>query len=434
MNKNIILLGLNHKTAPVEIREKYALSSFDPKNQQLTLSNSTLKEYLVLSTCNRVEIVGVGGAKEKMVQEILTFWANFCSGSVKELTQYIYIYQDLEAIKHLFSVAASLDSMMIGEPQILGQLKDAYRKAVEAGTAKVILNRLLHKSFSVAKKVRTETNIASSAVSISYAAVKLAKKIFGELSNYTALLIGAGEMAELAALHLVNNGIHKIFVTNRTFERAKELAKTFNGQAVPFNHLLDILVQVDIVISSTGAPNTIVQAKQIKSILKKRKFKPMFFIDIAVPRDIDPDVNQLENIFLYDIDDLKEVVEENIASRQEEARKANLIIQEEVEKFHLWLKNLSITPTIKELMAKGEKIAEQELTKTLKKLHLSPEQEKQVRLLAFSLVKKLYLDPILFLKRRQQEEETVTNYLDILRKMFHLDEIETKDNIHTHKK
>ncbi|SDN90382.1 glutamyl-tRNA reductase [Desulfonauticus submarinus] len=433
MKKNIILIGLNHKTAPVEIREKYALSSYSPKEHNLLLNSKSLEEYLILSTCNRVEILAIGGAKDKILQELFSFWVNFCNGSLEELQQHIYIYQDLEAIRHLFTVAASLDSMVVGEPQILGQLKTAYRQAVKAHTAKVILNRLLHKSFSVAKRVRTETNIASSAVSISYAAVKLAQKIFGNLKHSVALLIGAGEMAELAALHLLNNGVKNILVANRTFERAKELAIKFKGKAVNYNNLIQTLTHVDIIISSTGAPYTILQAKEVKTILKKRKYRPMFFIDIAVPRDIDPDVNQLENVFLYDIDDLKEVVEENLASRKEEAKRASLIIEEEVEKFKIWLNSLDITPTIKELMSKGEQIAYKELYKTLKKLHLSPQEQKHIETLALSLVKKLYTDPIIFLKRRQQEEDTITKYIDALRKMFNLDEIELEQKIHSHK-
>lgn len=436
MKSSIILLGLNHKTAPVEVREKYALSQYNYRENNLLKGSGYLKEYLILSTCNRVEILAIGDPKEKVVQEILTFWTNYCSGNKEELYKHLYIYQDLEAIKHLFTVASSLDSLVVGEPQILGQLKDAYREAVQENTTKVILNRLLHKAFSVAKRVRTETEVSSSAVSISYAAVKLAKKIFGDLSNSTVMLIGAGEMAELAALHLLNQGVKNILVANRTLSKGEELAQKFKGKAIPFAQLLDYLSQTDIVIGSTGAPHTILQARDLKPILKKRKYSPMFFIDIAVPRDIDPDINLFDNVFLYDIDDLKEVVEENLVYRQKEAEKAKYIIEEEVYKFKHWLDNLEITPTIKELMAKGEEIAQKELHKTLKKVNLGDKDKEHIELMLKSIVSKLYQSPILFLKRRQQEEGTVEKYLDALRKMFSLDEINLEENkkIHEHKK
>ncbi len=436
MKSSIILLGLNHKTAPVEVREKYALSQYNYRENNLLKGSGYLKEYLILSTCNRVEILAIGDPKEKVVQEILTFWTNYCSGNKEELYKHLYIYQDLEAIKHLFTVASSLDSLVVGEPQILGQLKDAYREAVQENTTKVILNRLLHKAFSVAKRVRTETEVSSSAVSISYAAVKLAKKIFGDLSNSTVMLIGAGEMAELAALHLLNQGVKNILVANRTLSKGEELAQKFKGKAIPFAQLLDYLSQTDIVIGSTGAPHTILQARDLKPILKKRKYSPMFFIDIAVPRDIDPDINLFDNVFLYDIDDLKEVVEENLVYRQKEAEKAKYIIEEEVYKFKHWLDNLEITPTIKELMAKGEEIAQKELHKTLKKVNLGDKDKEHIELMLKSIVSKLYQSPILFLKRRQQEEGTVEKYLDALRKMFSLDEIKIEENkkIHEHKK
>lgn len=435
MKRNILLIGLNHKTAPVEIREKYALANYNYEQNLLKTSNY-LKEYLVLSTCNRVEILCVGHPKDKVLTEILNFWVKLSKGNKEELEKYLYIYQDLKAIKHLFTVASSLDSLVVGEPQILGQLKDAYRLAVKENTTKVILNRLLHKAFSVAKRVRTETQVSSSAVSISYAAVKLAQKIFGQLNQSTVMLIGAGEMAELAALHLLNQGVKNILVANRTLSKGQELAQKFKGKAIPFSSLQEHLVNTDIVISSTGAPHTILQAKDLKPILKKRKFKPMFFIDIAVPRDIDPDINMLDNVFLYDIDDLKEVVEENLASRQKEAQKAQFIIEEEVYKFKSWLDNLTITPTIKELMLKGEEIAYKELRKTLKKINLSSKEEKYIEVMVKSIVSKLYQDPILFLKRRQLEEGTVEKYIDSLRKMFNLDDlpIDKDIDIHKHKK
>ncbi|MCA1742996.1 MAG: glutamyl-tRNA reductase, partial [Desulfovibrionales bacterium] len=310
MEQHIYLFGLNHKTADVEIREKFALSGFDPEGSGLMGQKSTIKETLVLSTCNRVEIICVSDAGlDEVSPIIIKSWAKFCRQDCSLLQKHIYTFEDLKAVDHLFSVAASLDSMVLGEPQILGQLKDAYRESVKNKTAGVIINRLLHKSFSAAKRIRTETDVSSSAVSISYAAVELAKKIFGELQDQSAMLIGAGEMAELAALHLLNSGLKDIMVANRTPARAEELAERFKGQAMCMEKMLDHLHKADIVISSTGATSTIISARQVKEVLKKRKNQPMFFIDIAVPRDLDPDINMLDNVYLYDIDDLKEVVE-----------------------------------------------------------------------------------------------------------------------------
>jgi len=345
MRNDIYLLGLNHKTAAVEIREKFALSECFATDVQPFPLAPPLREILVLSTCNRVEILAVGDcacAGRDVPSAVIERWAALRGQDEDELRPYVYVHQGMDAVRHLFNVASSLDSMVVGEPQILGQIKQAYAHAVTQNTAKVILNRLLHKAFSVAKRVRTETEIGSSAVSISYAAVELAKRIFGDMSEYSAMLIGAGEMAELAAVHLLNAGIRKIYVANRTFERAEELAKQFKGEPLAFDTLFDRLADVDIIISSTGAPHAIIRAKDIKGLLKKRKNRPMFFIDIAVPRDIDPDVNNLDNVYLYDIDDLKDVVEENLAQRQEEAARAANIVRSEAANFEKWLRSLRL--------------------------------------------------------------------------------------------
>jgi glutamyl-tRNA reductase len=368
--------------------------------------------------------------------KVLNIWAGFCKADINLLQKNMYFYQDLEAVEHLFTVASSLDSMVLGEPQILGQLKDAYRKAVEEQTAKVIINRLLHKSFSVAKRVRTETAVAANAVSISFAAVELAKRIFGDLSKHSAMLIGAGEMAELAAIHLLNNGVQEILVVNRTLERAKELATRFQGRAACLDNLYENLLFVDIVISSTGAPSTIIQAKDIRKILKKRKHRPIFFIDIAVPRDIDPDVNQVDNVYLYDIDDLKEVVEENLANRKAEAEKARLIIAQEVEKFAQWLRSLDLNPTIVDLLSRGEAIARSELKRTLRGLKKDVDEKtyKAMETLALSLAKKLYHEPIMFLKRRAREEENAQKFIDLIRRIFNLDNEDVPENAHRGRK
>lgn len=422
MKKELYLVGLNYKTAPVEVRERFALT--DPavlENDVVPLENG-VRECMILSTCNRVELLAVG--EHEATQDILLeSWAAARQENVDRLKPYTYQHHGRDAVRHLFTVASSLDSMVVGEPQILGQLKDAYRVALEAHRAKVILNRLLHKAFSVAKRVRTETAIASSAVSISYAAVELAKRIFDNMQETHAMLIGAGEMAELAATHLVNAGIASVRVANRTHERAVQLAEQYNGKAVPFEDLTTHLAKVDIVISSTGAHEPIIRARDMREVLKKRKNKPMFFIDIAVPRDIDPDVNSLDNIYLYDIDDLKEVVEENLASRREEASRAHVIVAEETDIFCSWLESLELQPTIVDLIHRGDRIAQRELERALKRLGPLPEDSEAIlRAMLSSVVKKLNHEPIMFLKRRSAEEDEVgTRHIDLVRRMFNLD-------------
>jgi len=436
MNRTIILIGLNHRTAGVEVREKFALTDVENFEKGL-MAHCPVRECMALSTCNRVEIVAVSKRvpEREALDSILQYWAGICGGSAELLVDNIYQYTDLEAVEHLFTVACSLDSMVMGEPQILGQLKDAYRTAVERGTAKTIVNRLLHKSFSVAKRVRTETAIASSAVSISFAAVELAKKIFGALDGTRAMLVGAGEMAELAATHLLQNGVQDIIIANRTLSRARELSESLGGEAIQIENMADRLHEVDIVISSTGSPVAVIKAKDVKSVLKKRKNKPMFFIDIAVPRDIDPDVNNLDNIYLYDIDDLKEVVEDNMAQRQEEATKARMVVESETVTFGNWLKSLELQPTIVDLVDRSEEIAFRELTKTLKKIGPVDEKtRKALETLVLSVGRKSLHEPICFLKRRTQEEGSAERFIDLARRMFNLDDEKVPDTAHLDRK
>ena len=435
MQQKLILVGLNHRTAGVEIREAYALSECDPCRLGLVNPEGPVTEAVTLSTCNRVEILAVADHTAPP-EAILAFWAETCGGSVGVLGPHVYVHQGLDAVRHLFTVASSLDSMVMGEPQILGQIKDAYRASVDHGSSKVILNRLLHKAFSVAKRVRTETAIASSAVSISYAAVELAKKIFGDMSANRAMLVGAGEMAELAAAHLVSAGIREILVANRTYSRAKELAERFKGRAVPFENLTALLPEVDIVISSTGATEAVIRARDVKPVLRTRRNRPMFFIDIAVPRDIDPDVNALDNVYLYDIDDLKEVVEENLAARRDEAIKAAAIVEEEVGAFSRWLESLELQPTIVDLLSRGEAIAERELAKTLKRLgpEVDPATQEALRTLVRSVAHKLYHEPIIYRKRRTQEEGRAQRIIDSTRRMFNLDGDQVPEDAHAERK
>lgn len=421
MDRDIYLIGLNHRTAAVEVRERFALAQYCSPESWAVPCKDGVAEAMILSTCNRVEILACGTGD--VPDHVLRHWAAAVGRTKDELKSYVYVHKNADAVQHLFSVASSLDSMVLGEPQILGQLKDAYRKAVANRSAGIITNKLLHKAFSVAKRVRTETAVASSAVSISYAAVELAKRIFGDMQEHKAMLVGAGEMAELAATHLLQAGIRTILVANRTLERGKELARQFKGEAIAFETLTDRLVDVDIVITSTGSPEAVIRAKDIREVLRRRKHRPMFFIDIAVPRDIDPDVNGLDNVYLYDIDDLKEVVEENLASRREEAVKAANIVDEEVDRFQQWRKSLAVQPTIVHLLERSERMARKELNRTLKRLGpVDDETRLALEALTHSLVRKMTHHPIAFLKRGTMAEEGSAPRIGILRRIFNLDD------------
>ncbi len=419
----IVLIGLNHKTAPVKIRERFNVVCLDTSGPLADLARiRSLKESFYLSTCNRMEVLFTTSGLDNGISGVVGLLADIYGQTGSALKPHLYTYIDQDAVKHLFRVACSLDSMVVGEPQILGQIKDAYRQATEVKTSGVILNRLLHKSFSVAKRVRTETRIGSSAVSISYAAVELAKKIFGELKGKKALLIGAGEMAELAAEHLLSNGVERIVVANRTLERALALAKRFNGSTVPWEELVEELTWVDIIISSTGSTEPILTGEQVKKRMRARRNRPLFFIDIAVPRDIDPGMNRIDNVYLYNIDDLQGIVEINRAERLKEAARAEHIIATEALKFDAWLRTLEVVPTIVSLREKAEQIREAEVHKTLSQLDsLSGEDIEAIHVLTQSVVKKLLHDPILFLKRTSNRSRK-DFYLDVARKLFHLDE------------
>jgi glutamyl-tRNA reductase len=428
MKQDIWLIGLSYKTAPVEIRERFALTDADLADSAVIPLDETVRECMILSTCNRVEILAVS-ARDDPSPLLLDRWAHSRGESSEALAPYVYIHRGDMAVRHLFSVASSLDSMVLGEPQILGQLKEAYRNALERNSTKTILNRLLHKSFSVAKKVRSQTNIAASAVSISYAAVELAKRIFGDMRDISALLIGAGEMAELAAVHFMNAGIRSLRIANRTDERAVQLASAFGGEAVTFADLPAALAQADIVLSSTGAQRPIITVETMRPLLRKRKNRPMFFIDIAVPRDIDPLVNTLDNIYLYDIDDLTEVVEENLAQRREEAVKALALVNREADVFCQWLASLNLQPTIVDIIRRGEHIAGEELEKTLKRLGpLSEGQREIVAAMAATIVKKLNHDPITFLRRNCTGQDIDIPLVSAVRRLFHLDRTEAPDS------
>src|SRR3989440_5709940 len=339
----LALVGLSHKTAPVEIRERLAFNNDALRSALASLvGRNDVTEAIILSTCNRVEVLAES-PDDRLIREFLCEFHRIPQDSV---SKHLYSFRTVTAIGHGFRVAASLDSMVIGEPQILGQGKEAYRIAADAGTVGMHLSALMSRAFAVAKRVRTETGIPQSAVSVSYAAVELARKIFGDLTGKTVMIVGASKMGELAAKHLKRNGVSSVLVTNRTFERAVELAKVFEGAAVPFEHFTDHMTGADIVITSTGAPHFIIGRNLAEQVIHRRKNKPMFFIDIAVPRDIDPSVNQIDNAFLYDIDDLHQVIDANLKDRMKEAHRAEEIIDHEVEAFCTKMQTREVVPTI----------------------------------------------------------------------------------------
>jgi len=414
------ITGINHRTAPVELREKLAFPSggIEPALTAL-LQHQGVKEGVILSTCNRVE-VAVSTEDHDAAGLVETFLEKSRSMPRKDIAPHLYHYQGREAIRHLFRVAASLDSMVIGEPQILGQLKDAYAAAKSVGSVNGFLDGLLTRAFSVAKRVRSETEIGQSAVSISYAAVELAREIFGNLSGHAILLIGAGKMSELAARHLHRAGATKILVTNRTRERAEQMAAIFSGTVVPYDQFATSLGNADIVITSSAAPHYILTKDIMKSVMHQRKNRPVFLIDIAVPRNIDPAINKLDNVFLYDIDDLGRVVEQNRQTRMEEAAEAERIIEDEVDKMLARLREREVTPTIVCLQEQLEHIRVAEMERLRSKLGvLTPAQEEAVEALTKGILGKIAHGPIAELRRQASSGDT-SHVVETVRRIFRL--------------
>ena len=419
----LIVIGLNHKTAPIEIRERLVFPEdrIEAALHQIK-SLPSLKEDMILSTCNRVEIYAAARETEKAVIELKHFFSKYHRLSLKEFERNLYSLIGEEAVRHIFRVASSLDSMVVGEPQILGQIKSAYNVSVESKTSGLILHRLLHRAFHVAKRVRTETKIGDSAVSVSSVAVELAKKIFETLQKKTVLLIGAGEMCELAAHHLVSEGVERVFVTNRTYERAVALAHEIRGEAIAFEEMNQGLRRVDIVISATNSPQPLIGHDEVVKLMRDRKQRPVFFIDIADPRDIEPSVGEIGNVYLYNIDDLKKVSDENIQDRGKEAQKAETIVQDEVIKFVNWYHSLEVTPTLVALRKKFEEIRKKELEKTLSlHPHLSEKEKQSLEALTSAIINKILHPPTALLKQTS-EEATADLYLDALQTLFQLTE------------
>jgi glutamyl-tRNA reductase len=419
----IVIVGLNHRSAPVEIRERLAFPA-DTIGHALRglVERDGISEGVIVSTCNRVEVCALAGEGYRGTQSIKEFLSSYHGMTLEELSSYLYHHVEEDAVRHLFRVSSSLDSMVLGEPQILGQVKDAYGYACEFRSIGPVLDKFFTKAFSVAKRVRTETRVANSAVSVSYAAVELAKKILGDLADKTVMLIGAGEMCELAARHLLSAGAKGILVTNRTFERAVRLAEEFDGTPVRFEELPVHLKRADIILSSTGAPHFILKREDVEEVIRIRRNRPMFFIDMAVPRDIDPDANQIDNVYVYDIDDLNNVIETNLEERQREAARAEEIVVAEVSSFRRWLEAQQVTPTIVSLRKKFEEIKEAEVAKALSALGAQdPRTRKVVESLASSILNKMLHAPIASLKR-ESDGRSPTEKVAVVREIFDLPE------------
>jgi glutamyl-tRNA reductase len=417
---HLTLVGLSHKTAPIEIREKL---TFPAQRQAEALSALTrsdaVAEALILSTCNRTEIYIVS-ANESGPDAVIDFLAEFHDLTRHDLARYLYIVEGQAVVKHLFRVVSSLDSMVLGEAQILHQVKEAYDLACESSAARRIFHKLFRQSFEVGKRVRTETAIGESAVSISYAAVELAKKVFDTLEGRTILVVGAGKMSELTAKHLVSQGVRSVLVANRTYERAVELAEKFEGTPIPYEDLFDRMHDVDIVISSTSAPGYVIDKAQVAGVMRNRR-APLFFIDIAVPRDIDPAVNDVSNAFVYDIDDLNGVVQSNLEERMHEAKRAETIIDEELSAFGSWLDSMQVVPTIAAMRAEAERMRELELAKARKRLgSLSERDLETVEALTQAIVNKMLHGPTSRLREAASEKDGY-EYVEAARRLYALD-------------
>lgn len=417
------ITGVNHKSAPVEVRERLAFDERSlPGALDLLRGRPGIQEAMILSTCNRVEIAVACEEKVDETTAVGQFLADTRNVDAAWVRRYLYHHRDREAIRHLFRVAASLDSMVIGEPQILGQLKNAYALAKDQGTINSFLEALLSRAFSVAKRVRTETEIGANAVSVSYAAVELAREIFGTLADKKVLLIGAGKMSEAAARHLKRCGVSKISVTNRTRERAEQMAALFEGKIVEYDRYLSFMPEVDIVITSSGAPHYILTATDMRKIISARKNAPVFLIDIAVPRNIEPTVNEIDNVFLYDIDDLQKVVDDNLKGRRKVAEEAEEIVAEEVERMVSRLKSREVAPMIISLQEHLEGVRLGELARYHGKLSgLTKEQNDAVDQLTKSIINKIAHTPISEL-RKQVSQPDGQHFVSAMRKVFRLGE------------
>ena len=412
------LIGVNHKTAPVEVRERLAVpESRLPEACKRLAEHPAIAEGMIVSTCNRVEFIA---NMKNGTGDLRQFLSDYFGVDPGQFESHLYEFREDEAIRHVFRVAASLDSMVVGEPQILGQVKEAYATARAVGAVRAQLDQLLTRAFAVAKRVRTETAVGSSSVSVASVAVELAQKIFGNLQGKSVYLVGAGKMSELAARHLLAHGAESIFVANRTYDRAIRLAQKFEGQAIEFDRLYETCDRADIVITSTGAPHFIFRREHGEKFLARRRNRPMFFIDIAVPRDVDPELNKVDGIFVYDIDDLQQAVTSHVADRKKEAEKAEAIVNGEVVKFQARLATLDVVPTIVSLQDHLETIRQAEIDRVRGRLgSLSSDQEVAVEALTRGIINKIMHTPISTLKTAARDPESTT-VVELVRRLFNL--------------
>jgi glutamyl-tRNA reductase len=412
----ILLTGLNHKTAPVELRERLAIAPEDLAGEtEALLRHPGVREGVILSTCNRVELLICHDGDDPGLPDYLS---RHFSVEANILQPHLYEYREIETARHLFRVAASLDSMVVGEPQILGQVKESYSVARSVGAVGPQLDRLLQSALAAAKKVRTETQIGASSVSIASVAVDLARKIFGSLEGKRILLVGAGKMSELAAQHLIQQGAGSLLIANRTHDRAVQMARQFNGHVVRFDDLHARADEADILVTSTGSPEFLFRVPHAQHFLQRRRNRPMFFIDIAVPRDVDPEINRLEGIFLYDIDDLQSVSASNLADRSGEARRAELILDQELQRYQQRLDVQDIVPVLVDLQAAAEEVRQAELRRNQARLRsFTPQQLATLEAVTQGLINKLLHQPLQILKAAAREGDAAT--VDAIRAAFH---------------
>jgi glutamyl-tRNA reductase len=418
---NLICIGINHRTAPIEIREKMWFSNDEVRTFLPSMKEKHAKECVLLSTCNRTELYYIPRENvETGSNEIVGFLSGFKVKDNSVSDGHFYIINALNAVKHLFKVTAAVDSMVLGDVQILNQVKEAYTMAFERSTTGIILNRLFNNALHLGKRVRTETEIGEGAISISYAAAELASKIFEDLSKRTALLIGAGETGELTAKHLSGKNLGKLLIANRTKERAETLASQLGGISVNFDSLLETIKDVDIVISSVNTSDYLIKAKDLQKTVRTRGSRPLFIIDIGVPRNIDPGANSIDNVFLHDIDGLNHIIDRNLANREAQVPKVHQIVLEELEAFNQWYKSLEVAPTIEQLREQFETIRHEEVEKYRNKF--SPEKQEELEILTRRIVNKILHTPMVNLRSEAlTEEDQIQHKIHILRYLFGLD-------------
>ncbi len=415
----IVVVGLSHQTAPLELREALAFPRERMREALERLrEESGLAEAMILSTCNRVEIYG--RAPESVAEPVAEFLARFHERRLDELESHLYRLEGEPAVRHAFRVAASLDSMVLGEPQIFGQVKRAYEAAEEAGALGSVLTTLRNRSFAAAKRARTETAIGRNAVSVSHVAVELARKIFGDLRDHSVLLVGAGKMSEVAARQMVRDGARAAVLGGRTLERAEQLAAALGGRAAPLEALRSEMARVDVVISGTGAPGLVVRREDVEAAQAARRHRPLFLIDIAVPRDIEPEAGKVKSVFLYDLDDLRSVADANLRERRKEAAMAEAILEQEISAFLEWRESLDVVPLLVELRSRADEIRRAEVDKARRRLgSLTPEQEKALDAMTSGIVNKLLHPPTVELKKMASNRHH-TEYVGLIRKLFGL--------------